>query len=70
MRMLSNLDSRILFVISLVLLLTGFSLPLLMVLKILQSTLFLNFFAYGALTLGTLLGLIAAMTIASKNWHK
>ncbi len=68
--MLSNLDSRILFVISLVLLLTGFSLPLLMVLKILQSTLFLNFFAYGALTLGTLLGLIAAMTIASKNWHK
>ncbi len=68
--MLSNLDPRILFVISLVLLLTGFSLPLLMVLKILQSTLFLNFFAYGALTLGTLLGLIAAMTIASKNWHK
>ena len=44
------------------LLLVGVVLPLLMVMKILTSTFFLNFFAYGASLCGSFLGLIGAMT--------
>lgn len=44
------------------LLLIGVILPLLMVMKILTSTFFLNFFAYGISLSGFFLGLIGAMT--------
>jgi hypothetical protein len=44
------------------LLLLGVVLPLLMVMKILESTYFLNFFAYIVSLSGFFLGLIGAMT--------
>jgi hypothetical protein len=44
------------------LLLMGVVLPLLMVMRFLESTFFLNFFAYGASLSGFFLGLIGAMT--------
>ncbi len=44
------------------LLLLGVVLPLLMVMKILESTYFLNFFAYTVSLSGFFLGLIGAMT--------
>jgi hypothetical protein len=44
------------------LLLLGVVLPLLMVMKILESTFFLNFFAYAMSLCGFFLGLIGAMT--------
>jgi hypothetical protein len=44
------------------LLFLGVVLPLLMVMKILESTFLLNFFAYGASLSGFFMGLIGAMT--------
>jgi len=40
--------------------LTGVSLPFLMVLHVLPSTFFLNFFSFGASMLGVFLGLVGA----------
>lgn len=42
-----------------VLVFLGFLLPLLMVVKVLESTFFLNFFSFTASTLGLLLGIIS-----------
>jgi hypothetical protein len=49
------------------LLLLGVVLPLLMVMKILTSTFFLNFFAYAVSLSGFFLGLIGAMTYAREK---
>ena len=50
-----------LLVVASVLLLLGLLLPFLMVLRLLPSTYFLNFFAYAASFSGMLLGLIGAV---------
>lgn len=42
------------------LMLTGVILPLLMVIKVIESTFFLNFFSYGASLAGLILGTIGA----------
>jgi hypothetical protein len=65
-----NLDPRILLGVGFVLLLTGFFLPLLMVMQAIPSTFFLNFFAYGASTLGTMLGFIGAISIVARRRRK
>jgi hypothetical protein len=49
-----------LIVIGFVLVLLGFVLPFLMVVRVLESTIFLNFLSYGASVGGLLLGLIGA----------
>jgi hypothetical protein len=49
-----------LILIGLVLVVTGVILPLLMVIQVLPSTFFLNFFAYGASLTGLFLGVIGA----------
>jgi hypothetical protein len=49
-----------LILIGLVLVVTGVILPLLMVVQVLPSTFFLNFFAYGASLTGLFLGVIGA----------
>jgi hypothetical protein len=49
-----------LILIGLLLVVTGVILPLLMVIQVLPSTFFLNFFAYGASLTGLFLGVIGA----------
>jgi hypothetical protein len=68
--MIKHLDPRHLLGIGFVLLMMGYLLPLLMVLHVIQSTLFLNFFSYVALTLGTMLGFIGSVSIAARHWRK
>jgi hypothetical protein len=46
--------------IGLVLMILGVVLPFLMVLKVIQSTFFLNFFSYGASLVGLFLGVIGS----------
>lgn len=46
-----------LMAISILLLLFGFVMPFLMVLDVVKSTLFMNFFSFGASTLGLFLGI-------------
>jgi hypothetical protein len=46
--------------IGLTLAILGVVLPFLMVLHVIQSTFFLNFFSYGASTVGLILGIIGA----------
>ena len=49
------------------LLLIGVVLPLLMVMKFVESTFFLNFFAYIASTAGFFMGLIGAMSYVKEK---
>ena len=53
-------DPRFLLSLGLLLLLLGFALPLLMVLHLLESTLLLNFVAWGASVSGLFLGFVGA----------
>lgn len=53
---------RLLLTLGLTLLLLGFALPLLMVMRVIESTFFLNFFAWGASVAGLFLGFIAVAT--------
>jgi hypothetical protein len=54
--------ARILIVAGFFLVLLGAVVPFLMVLKILESSFFLNFFAYAAQVTGIVLGLIGVVT--------
>lgn len=53
-----------------ILLLLGFILPLLMVLQKIESTFFLNFFSYAAMTLGLFLGFIGSISISARRRRK
>ena len=53
---------RFLVGLGLILMLLGIALPFLMVVKVLESTFFLNFFAYGASVSGLFLGVIGVAT--------
>jgi len=48
-----------LFVVAVLLMLFGVVMPFLMVIKVVESTFFLNFLSYGSSTLGLLLGIIS-----------
>jgi hypothetical protein len=63
-------DPRILLGAGFLLLVTGFVLPLLMIMQILPSTFFLNFFAYGASFMGLMLGIIGAISITLRRKDK
>lgn len=52
------------------LLVVGWVLPLLMILQVLESTFFLNFFSYGASLLGLFLGFIGAISYVRRNRKK
>ncbi len=49
------------------LLLAGFLIPLLMVMQVIESTLFLNFFAYIVILLGSILGFVSISTLAQRR---
>ena len=53
---------RLLVGLGLILMLLGIVLPFLILIKVLESTFFLNFFAYGASVGGLFLGIIGAAT--------
>jgi hypothetical protein len=57
-------------IIGLILVVLGFVLPMLMVMHILESTFFLNFFSYGASVLGLILGVAGSAYIVVKNKKK
>jgi hypothetical protein len=59
-----RLSSRTIIVIGFILVLLGFLLPLLMVMKVLESTFFLNFFSFVASLIGLFLGLMGAAQMA------
>jgi len=61
---------RKLILIGFVLVLLGFILPVLMVIGVLEATLLLNFFAYGASISGLLLGLIGTVYITKLRKHR
>jgi len=62
-----DLDPKILLAVGFFLLVLGVVLPFLMVLQILESTLFLNFFSFIAQFLGLIVGFIGAMLIVRRN---
>ena len=63
-------DPRILLGIGFVLLVLGVVLPILMVMHMLESTFFLNFFSYAASLVGLFLGMLGAMSIVAKNRNR
>jgi hypothetical protein len=54
----STKNARILILLGLFLVVMGVVLPFLMVIKILESTFFLNFFSYAAQVSGVILGIL------------
>jgi hypothetical protein len=55
-----RLHPRNLLIIGFILVLFGFVAPFLMVMRVVESTFWLNFLAYGASTMGMILGFIGA----------
>jgi hypothetical protein len=55
-----NFQPRTIIIIGFILVLAGFVLPLLMVIRVLESTFFLNFLAFAASVAGLFLGIIGA----------
>ena len=54
------LSPKAMLLIGFILVLTGAVLPFLMVVRVVESTYFLNFFAFGAQVAGSFLGIIGA----------
>jgi hypothetical protein len=68
--MIPEANPRVILVIGFVLVMLGFILPLLEVLRILESTFLLNFFAYAASVAGVFLGVIGAATLTARRRRK
>ena len=62
-----DLDPRILLGFAFGLLLLGFILPFLMVLQLLESTLFLNFLSFFSMILGSFLGFIGTASLVARR---
>lgn len=62
-----DLDPKILLAVGFFLLVLGVGLPFLMILQLIESTLFLNFFSFGAQFIGLILGFIGAMSLVRRN---
>ena len=57
-------NPRLLLSLGLALMLLGFALPLLMVMRLIDSTFFLNFVSWGASVAGMFLGFIGVATLS------
>jgi hypothetical protein len=68
--MLDRLTPAKILLIAFGLLLAGWILPVLMVMQIIPSTYFLNFFSYTAQLLGTILGFIGTLSIIRRSRRK
>ena len=60
---------RLLLSLGLILMLLGIVLPFLMVIKVIESTFFLNFFSWGASVGGLFLGIIGVATWVRAGKH-
>ena len=58
-----DINPKLLLGVGLLLLVLGFVLPFMMVMHIIPSTYFLNFFSYGASLVGLIMGMLGAATI-------
>ena len=65
-----RLSSRSIILIGFILVFLGFLLPLLMVIKVLESTYFLNFFSFIASIIGLFMGLMGASQYYVEFRHK
>jgi membrane protein implicated in regulation of membrane protease activity len=65
-----TINPRNLFIIGFILLFLGLIIPVLMVLQIIKSTLFLNFFAYASSVLGLLLGIVSSAYMVVRSRKK
>jgi len=68
--MINDFNPKLLIGIGVPLMVLGFVLPMLMVMQIVPSTLFLNFFSYFASLIGVIMGMIGVMTIALRNRNR
>jgi len=68
--MILNSDPRILLAIGFVLVMAGWILPVLMVMQVIESTFFLNFFSYAASVVGLMLGVVGSITYISRYRKK
>jgi hypothetical protein len=59
-----DLDYRVLLGAGVILLITGWVLPLLMIMRVLESTFPLNFFSYIASFMGLMLGIVGTIFFA------
>ncbi len=67
---MTDLDPKVLLGVGFLLVVAGFVLPMLMVLQIIPSTFFLNFFSYGASLVGLIMGMIGAMSLIARNRNR
>ncbi len=67
---MTSLDPKVLLGVGFALLVIGVVLPFLMVLNVIESTFFLNFFSYGASLVGLVLGLLGAMSLIARNRNR
>jgi len=65
-----NLSPKQMILIAVGLLVLGVLLPFLMVMDVLESTFFLNFFSYACQVSGLVLGMIGAFSIVKINRNK
>jgi hypothetical protein len=65
-----KIDPKHYILIGLILLLLGVILPILMIMHILESTYFLNFFAYACQIVGLTIGIIGIAYRSAKNRNK
>ena len=68
--MIADIDPRILLAAGFILVLTGWVLPLLMVMHVIESTFFLNFFSYAASVVGLMLGVVGSIFYISRYRKK
>ena len=64
------LSYRTIIIIGFILVLMGFVLPFLMIIHVIESTLFLNFFSFVASMVGVFLGLIGAAMYVENYRHR
>lgn len=65
-----TIDPKVLLIVGFVLLVAGFALPALMIMKMIESTFLLNLLAYGASLVGLVLGMLGSLMIAIRNRKK
>jgi hypothetical protein len=68
--MITDLPPRIVLSIGFLLLLASFVLPLLIVMQVVESTLFLNFLSFFMMVLGSILGFIGSASLALQRRRK
>jgi hypothetical protein len=68
--MILNSDPRVLLAIGFVLVMAGWILPVLMVMQVIESTFFLNFFSYAASVVGLMLGVVGSISYISRYRKK